>query len=156
LSAEEAPIIMILGSPADRSWAERISAALEQFGLSSETYVASAHKTPEWLLDMLKIWEGRQPHVYITVAGRSNALSGFVDAQVTAPVIACPPPSEAFAGLDILSSLRMPRGVAPVVVLEPENAALAAAKIQTRVAERQAAERDRVLGLELGVGSRES
>jgi phosphoribosylaminoimidazole carboxylase PurE protein len=67
--------------------------------------------------------------VYITVAGRSNALSGFVDAQVTAPVIACPPESEAFGGLDILSSLRMPRGVAPLVVLEPENAALAAAKM---------------------------
>jgi len=60
------------------------------------------------------------------VAGRSNALSGFLDAQVTAPVIACPPASEAFGGMDILSSLRMPRGVAPLVVLEPENAALAA------------------------------
>jgi 5-(carboxyamino)imidazole ribonucleotide mutase len=156
LSGEDAQIIVILGSPADRSWGERISGALEGFGLSSETHVASAHKTPEWLLDMLKIWEGRTPHVYITVAGRSNALSGFVDAQVTAPVIACPPPSEAFAGLDILSSLRMPRGVAPVVVLEPENAALAAAKmlgllvpeIQTRVAESQAAERERVLSRE--------
>lgn len=156
MSGEDAQIIIILGSPADRSWGERISGALEGFGLSSETHVASAHKTPEWLLDMLKIWEGRAPHVYITVAGRSNALSGFVDAQVTAPVIACPPPSEAFAGLDILSSLRMPRGVAPVVVLEPENAALAAAKmlgllapeIQTRVAESQAAERERVLSRE--------
>jgi phosphoribosylaminoimidazole carboxylase PurE protein len=153
LSAEDAPIIVILGSPADRDWGERISQAAERFGLSTETHIASAHKTPSWLLDMLKIWEGREPHVYITVAGRSNALSGFVDAQVTAPVIACPPPSEAFAGLDILSSLRMPRGVAPLVVLEPENAALAAAKmlgllfpeIQTRVAESQTAERERVL-----------
>jgi 5-(carboxyamino)imidazole ribonucleotide mutase len=34
-----------------------------------------------------------------------------------------------FSGLDILSSLRMPSGVAPMVVLEPENAALAAAKM---------------------------
>ena len=79
MSGEDAQIIIILGSPADRSWGERISGALEGFGLSSETHVASAHKTPEWLLDMLKIWEGRAPHVYITVAGRSNALSGFVD-----------------------------------------------------------------------------
>jgi phosphoribosylaminoimidazole carboxylase PurE protein len=67
--------------------------------------------------------------VYITIAGRSNALSGFVDAQVTAPVIACPPPSDAFGGADIFSSLRMPGGVAPAVVLEPANAALLAAKI---------------------------
>ena len=67
--------------------------------------------------------------VYITVAGRSNALSGLVDANTQYPVIVCPPQSERFGGADIYSSLRMPSGVAPMVVLEPENAALAAAKI---------------------------
>ena len=67
--------------------------------------------------------------VYITVAGRSNALSGFTDGFVSAPVIACPPPSESFGGADIYSSLRMPSGIAPAVVLEPVNAALFAAKI---------------------------
>ncbi len=70
-----------------------------------------------------------RPKVYITVAGRSNALSGFTDGAVIAPVIACPPPSEAFGGADIYSSLRMPSGIAPAVVLEPANAALLAAKI---------------------------
>jgi phosphoribosylcarboxyaminoimidazole (NCAIR) mutase len=77
-----------------------------------------------------------------------------VDAQVVAPVIACPPPGEAFGGMDILSSLRMPRGVAPVVVLEPENAALAAAKmlgvaspaLREAVSLAQERERRRVLG----------
>ncbi len=63
------------------------------------------------------------------MAGRSNALSGLVDAAVTAPVIACPPLSTAFAGADVFSSLRMPSGVAPLVVLEPRNAALAALKM---------------------------
>ena len=63
------------------------------------------------------------------MAGRSNALSGFTDGSVSAPVIACPPPSEAFGGADVYSSLRMPSGVAPAVVLEPANAALLAAKI---------------------------
>ena len=67
--------------------------------------------------------------MFVTVAGRSNALSGFFDPQVTSPVIACPPPSDAFGGADLWSSLRMPSGVAPLVVLEPANAALAAAKI---------------------------
>jgi 5-(carboxyamino)imidazole ribonucleotide mutase/phosphoribosylaminoimidazole-succinocarboxamide synthase len=70
-----------------------------------------------------------RPKVYITIAGRSNALSGFVDAQVNSPVIACPPVSSSFAGADIYSSLRMPSGVAPAVVLEPSGAALLAAKI---------------------------
>lgn len=67
--------------------------------------------------------------VYICVAGRSNALGGFVDAQVVHPVINCPPKSDKFAGLDILSSLRMPTGVSCLTVLEPEQAALSAAKI---------------------------
>jgi 5-(carboxyamino)imidazole ribonucleotide mutase/phosphoribosylaminoimidazole-succinocarboxamide synthase len=70
-----------------------------------------------------------RPKVYITIAGRSNALSGFTDGSVIAPVIACPPDSEAYGGADIFSSLRMPSGIAPAVVLEPANAALLAAKI---------------------------
>jgi phosphoribosylaminoimidazole carboxylase PurE protein len=93
-------------------------------------HIASAHKTPGYLLDLLKTYEADpQPKVYITVAGRSNALSGMVDAQVSAPVIACPPYSDKYAGGDLLSSLRAPSGVAPAVVLEPKNAALLAAKI---------------------------
>ena len=67
--------------------------------------------------------------VYITVAGRSNALSALVDAQVTSPVLACPPYSERYAGADVFSSLSMPSGVAPAVVLDPKGAALVAAKI---------------------------
>ena len=64
-----------------------------------------------------------------TDSGRSNALSGFTDAQTWCPVIACPPYSSTFAGGDIYSSLRMPSFVAPMTVLDPKNAALAAAKI---------------------------
>jgi 5-(carboxyamino)imidazole ribonucleotide mutase/phosphoribosylaminoimidazole-succinocarboxamide synthase len=70
-----------------------------------------------------------RPKVYITAAGRSNALSGFTDGAVGAPVIACPPVSDLFNGSDIYSSLRMPSGIAPAVVLEPANAGLLAAKI---------------------------
>jgi 5-(carboxyamino)imidazole ribonucleotide mutase len=146
-------VIIILGSPADRTWADRIEEALVRFGIEPEVKVASAHKTPEYLIQLLRAWEAQpQAHVYVTVAGRSNALSAFVDAQVVSPVIACPPSSEAFGGMDIISSLRMPRGVAPLVVLEPENAALAAAKIlgvscqslREGVARSQDAERQRV------------
>jgi 5-(carboxyamino)imidazole ribonucleotide mutase/phosphoribosylaminoimidazole-succinocarboxamide synthase len=63
------------------------------------------------------------------VAGRSNALSGFVDGAVDVPVLACPPHSDTFAGADLFSSVRMPSGIAPGLVLEPANAALLAAKI---------------------------
>jgi 5-(carboxyamino)imidazole ribonucleotide mutase len=123
-------VIILMGSPGDAPLGQQIVRALDAFGIRSETRVASAHKTPRYLLDLLEGYESDpRPKVYITVAGRSNALSGMVDAQVAGPVIACPPYSERFAGGDILSSLRVPSGVAPAVVLEPEGAALLAAKM---------------------------
>ena len=122
------PIIM--GSRSDMPHAQAIADALHGFGIASELRVASAHKTARHLLDLLAAYEADpQPKVYITVAGRSNALSGMVDANVGGPVIACPPYSDRFGGTDLFSSLRMPSGVAPAVVLEPAGAALLAAKI---------------------------
>lgn len=123
-------VVIFMGSLADREHVERIASACAEFGLRVEKHVASAHKSARYLLDLLSAQEAaNEPVVYITVAGRSNALSGMVDANVSAPVIACPPVSSAFGGADIFSSLRMPTGVAPLVVLEPAAAALAAAKI---------------------------
>lgn len=125
------PIVPILmGSRSDLEHGRKIEAALTQLGIESELRVGSAHKTPGHVLEMISNYEAdNRPKVYISIAGRSNALSGFLDAQVAAPVIACPPPSNTFGGADIYSSLRMPSGVAPAVVLEPTGAALLAAKI---------------------------
>ena len=123
-------VIILMGSKADMEHCRKISAACEQYGLESVLRIASAHRTPEHALAILKEYEAdARPKVYITVAGRSNALSGFTDGSVAAPVIACPPASESFGGMDVFSSLRMPSGIAPAVVLEPANAALLAAKI---------------------------
>src|SRR5829696_2609324 len=97
------PILM--GSKSDQKHAEKIISALERFGIRAQIRVASAHKTPAYLLQVLQEYEAdSQQKVYITIAGRSNALSGMVDAQVASPVIACPPPSDAFGGADIFSS----------------------------------------------------
>ncbi len=120
-------VAIIMGSEKDIPFCKKIGDVLEGFGVSYTYRIASAHKTPEYLLHMIQEEESTQ--VYITVAGRSNALSGVVDAQTTKPVIACPPYTEQFAGMDIFSSLRLPSGVAAITVLEPEAAALAAVKI---------------------------
>ncbi|KKS98491.1 MAG: phosphoribosylaminoimidazole carboxylase catalytic subunit, 5-(carboxyamino)imidazole ribonucleotide mutase [Candidatus Gottesmanbacteria bacterium GW2011_GWA2_43_14] len=123
-------IIIIAGSGKDAPTFGAIVKHLDILGVPSKVEIASAHKTPEYLLKILTGYENRQkPLVYITVAGRSNALGGFVDAQTAFPVINCPPKSENYAGLDILSSLRMPSGVAALTVLEPDQAAIAAVKI---------------------------
>lgn len=117
-----------MGSKGDLEWSKKIAESLDKFGIESVMRIASAHKVPIKCYDIIKQYE-KENVVFITVAGRSNALSGFADAQTHCPVIACPPYGDKFAGNDIYSSLRMPSGVAPLVILEAENAALAAAKI---------------------------
>lgn len=123
-----AKAVIIMGSKADLEWSKKIAQGLEKFDIKSEMRIASAHKVPIKCHEIIKKYE-KENVVFITVAGRSNALSGFTDAQTHCPVIACPPYSEKFGGNDIYSSLRMPSGVAPMIITEPENAALATAKI---------------------------
>ena len=125
---KEPRVVILMGSRADLKHCQKIAEKLKEFGIGAIMRVASAHKTPEKILEILREYE-KDEVVFITVAGRSNALSGFVDANTTKPVIACPPYSDAFAGMDVLSSIRMPSGVAPMLVMDAENAALAAAKI---------------------------
>jgi 5-(carboxyamino)imidazole ribonucleotide mutase len=145
-------VVILMGSKADLEHCKKISDACKQYGLETVLRIASAHKTAEHALAILREYEADpRPKVYITVAGRSNALSGFTDGIVSAPVIACPPSSESFGGADIYSSLRMPSGIAPAMVLEPVNAALLAAKIvglvdaevreQVRVSQKRAADK---------------
>jgi 5-(carboxyamino)imidazole ribonucleotide mutase len=121
-------VVIIMGSEKDLNFCNEIAEHVKALKLEYEFRVASAHKTPQKVLEILKEHEDEKV-VYITVAGRSNALSAFVDANTPNPVIACPPYSEKFGGADIYSSLRNPSGVASLVTIEPEAAALAAAKI---------------------------
>lgn len=126
----EDKVVLIMGSGSDEAYSTDIETALKGFEVKYEVRVASAHKTPKKLLQLLAEYEASEDRiVYITVAGRSNALSGFVDANTVHPVIASPPYSTKFSGADLYSSLRMPSGVCPLVVLEPASAALAAIKI---------------------------
>ena len=125
-------IIIIMGSKGDLAHAQAVGKTLKTLDIPYEMRVCSAHKATARLLDMLHTYEqqaGGSPLVYITIAGRSNALSAVVDANTRYPVIACPPYSDRFGGMDILSSLRLPSGIASPTILEPEGAALLAAKM---------------------------
>ena len=124
-----AHIIIIMGSKADLAHAQGITQTLKTLEISYEMRVCSAHKATQHLLEILQEYEQTGSLVYITIAGRSNALSAVVDANTRFPVIACPPYSDRFGGMDILSSLRLPSGIASPTILEPEGAALLAAKI---------------------------
>jgi 5-(carboxyamino)imidazole ribonucleotide mutase len=124
----KAKAVIIMGSERDLEFCREIAKPLKALNVDYEFRVASAHKTPQKALDILKEFESEKI-VYITVAGRSNALSAFVDANTVKPVIACPPYSEKYGGADIYSSLRVPSGIGLLVTIEPEGAALAVAKI---------------------------
>ena len=122
-------VILIMGSKGDLSHAQSIVKTLKALEIGYEMRVCSAHKATQRLLEILQAYEQSGPLVYITIAGRSNALSAVVDANTRYPVIACPPYSDRFGGMDVLSSLRLPSGIASPTILEPDGAALLAAKI---------------------------
>src|SRR5437588_11595567 len=122
-------VIIIMGSKGDLPHTQAVVKTLKALEISYQLRVCSAHKATQRLLEMLQTYEQQGPLVYITIAGRSNALSAVVDANTRYPVIACPPYSDRFGGMDILSSLRLPSGIASPTILEPEGAALLAAKI---------------------------
>jgi len=123
-------VIIIMGSKSDLKFSSSIIRLLENYNVEYEYNIASAHKTPEYLLKILKKYETSEFNiVYITVAGLSDALSGFVAGFTKYPVITCPPDSEKYGWSKIFSSTMTPKGVALSLVLKPENAALAAIKI---------------------------
>jgi phosphoribosylaminoimidazole carboxylase PurE protein len=123
-------IVIIMGSEADGPHAEKITAKLAMLGHQAGIHVASAHKQPRRVLEILEGNADKKALVYITIAGRSNALSGFVAANCSFPVIACPPFADKVDMLvNIHSTLQMPSNTPVMTVLDPGNAALAAVRI---------------------------
>lgn len=122
--------IIIMGSTSDEPHAKKITNKLDEYKISWEQHAASAHKEP---LKVLKILENNKDNtniVYVTIAGRSNALSGFVAANSNFPTIGCPPFSDKSDMLvNIHSTLQMPSNTPVLTVIDPGNCALAIKRI---------------------------
>ncbi len=71
-------VVIIMGSESDRNFTEKITAELEKYSIRYNVNIASAHKQPLEVLNIIKSNATEKGVVYITIAGRSNALSGFV------------------------------------------------------------------------------
>ncbi len=122
--------VIIMGSTKDAAHAKKITDKLTEFGIPFEQHAASAHKQPLKVLEILKTGGNEKALVYITIAGRSNALSGFVAANCDFPVIACPPfADQVDMMVNINSTLQMPGNTPVLTVIDPENAALAVKRI---------------------------
>ena len=122
--------ILIMGSTSDEHHAKKITDILDEYGISWEQHAASAHKQPLKVLEILNDNKDKENIVYITIAGRSNALSGFVAANSTFPTLGCPPFSDKSDMLvNIHSTLQMPSSTPVLTVIDPGNCALAVKRI---------------------------
>ena len=122
--------VLIMGSTSDEPHAKKITDKLDDYGITWEQHVASAHKQPLKVLEILEANKDRGDIVYITIAGRSNALSGFVAANSEFPTLGCPPFSDkADMLVNIHSTLQMPSNTPVLTVIDPGNCALAVKRI---------------------------
>jgi len=122
--------VIIMGSTSDEPHAKKITDKLDEYGITWEQYAASAHKEPLKVLEILDTNKDGNDIVYITIAGRSNALSGFVAANSEFPTLGCPPFSDkADMLVNIHSTLQMPRDTPVLTILDPGNCALAVKRI---------------------------
>jgi len=122
--------ILIMGSTSDEPHAKKITDKLDDYGIGWEQHAASAHKQPLKVLEILENNKDDKDIVYITIAGRSNALSGFVAANSEFPTLGCPPFSDkADMLVNIHSTLQMPSNTPVLTVVDPGNCALAVKRI---------------------------
>ena len=123
-------VVIIMGSTSDEPHAKKITDKLDEFGISWEQHDASALKEPLKVLEILNANKDKENIVYITIAGRSNALSGFVAANSEFPTLGCPPFSDkADMLVNIHSTLQMPSQTPVLTVIDQGNCALAVKRI---------------------------
>ena len=122
--------VIIMGSTSDEPHAKKITDKLDEYNIDWEQHAASAHKQPLKVLEILKANEDSKDIIYITIAGRSNALSGFVAANSNFPTLGCPTFSDkADMLVNIHSTLQMPSSTPVLTVVDPGNCALAVKRI---------------------------
>ena len=120
-------VLIIMGSKSDLPVAEKATALLKRFEISYEMAVASAHRTPKRVEELVKDTDAS---VLIAIAGMSAALPGVMASFTTKPIIGVPVNGK--MTLDaILSIIQMPPGipVASVGLDRGDNAAILAAEI---------------------------
>lgn len=121
-------VLVICGSKSDEAIAKKAIDTLKEFGVEYRYEIASAHRTPEKVEDIVK---NTTANVIIAIAGLSAALPGVIASKTTKPVIGVPV-NVKLDGLDaLLSIMQMPPGipVATVGIDNGKNAALLAIAI---------------------------
>ena len=127
-------VLILMGSDSDAPVMQAAVDTLNEFGITSEMTVASAHRSPERVLRLVSEAPARGVKVFVVGAGAAAHLGGVVAAHTILPVIGVPIDSSALKGMDaLLSTVQMPPGVpvATVSIGKPgaTNAGVLAAQI---------------------------
>jgi len=111
--AEAGPLVgIIMGSKSDWETMRQAEDVLTQFGVTHESRIVSAHRTPGWMVEYASSAASRGLQVIIAGAGGAAHLPGMVASNTILPVIGVPVQSAALNGLDsLLSIVQMPKGV---------------------------------------------
>ncbi len=130
---QDGPLVtIIMGSDSDLPVMKEAAGVLESFGVGFDMRIASAHRTPGRVADIVRGAEEKGVRVIIAGAGLSAHLPGVIASYTTLPVIGVPLKSGALNGIDALYSIvQMPPGipVATVGIDAARNAALLAVQI---------------------------
>jgi len=127
-----AKIAVVYGSTSDDKIMQGAFEILDEFGVSYESAVISAHRQPEKTADFAQNAASNGIKVIIAGAGLAAALPGVIAAHTTIPVIGVPIGGGALNGVDALYAIvQMPKGipVATVGISNAKNAALLAVEI---------------------------
>jgi len=125
---------IVMGSDSDWPKIKAAASALDEFGVSYEVRLMSAHRTPEIVRQYAAMAAARGLRVIVAAAGGAAHLAGVIASHTTLPVIGIPVPTELSGGLDsLLSTVQMP-GDVPVATVGlggggPRNAGLLAVQI---------------------------
>lgn len=128
---------ILMGSRSDLEVMREAAKVLEDFGVSHEMKVISAHRTPERARDYALTAEKRGLQVIIAGAGAAAHLAGFLAAHTILPILGVPLEGSPLKGFDaLLSTVQMPGGV-PVASMAigkagAKNAGLFAVQILSR------------------------
>ncbi len=130
---DDAPQVgIIMGSDSDLPVMQEAASALDEFGVTHEVRVISAHRTPQAMIVYAERAAERGLQVIIAGAGGAAALPGMVASATVLPVIGVPVPLKHLDGMDsLLSIVQMPAGipVATVGVGNARNAGLLAVRM---------------------------
>ena len=103
---------VIMGSKSDWETMSHAAEILQEFGITFEAKIVSAHRTPHWMAEYGSSAEQRGLEVIIAGAGGAAHLPGMVAAHTVLPVLGVPVESHALKGMDsLLSIVQMPAGI---------------------------------------------